>query len=34
MLKLVFLVLIISSPVYAERAATIIETNGKVFIKR
>ena len=34
MLKLIFILLIISSPVYAERAATIIETNGKVFIKR
>jgi hypothetical protein len=34
MLKLIFILLIITSSAYAERAATIIETNGKVFIKR
>ena len=34
MLKLIFVLLIITSSAYAERAATIIETNGKVFIKR
>lgn len=34
MLKLIFVLLIITSSAYAERVATIIETNGKVFIKR
>jgi len=34
MLKLIFILLIITSSAYAERAATIIEKNGKVFIKR
>ena len=34
MLKLIFVLLIITSSAYAERAATIIETTGEVYIKR
>ena len=34
MLKLIFILLIITSSAHAERAATIIETTGEVYIKR